>query len=88
MQLGFETTVDDKPETFPADFPMSQIAIYCGWYDENVSGPFTLPKVEFMPGAFAYHLHSFSAATMRSTNPKLVRPAARQGRDLHDGLRQ
>ena len=48
-QLGFETTVDDKPATFPADFPMSQIAIYCGWYDENVSGPFALPKVEFMP---------------------------------------
>ena len=47
---------------------MSQIAIYCGWYDENVSGPFTLPKVEFMPGAFAYHLHSFSAATLRSAN--------------------
>src|SRR5580704_15241556 len=29
-QLGFETTVDDKPETFPADFPMSSIALYCG----------------------------------------------------------
>jgi uncharacterized protein (TIGR03790 family) len=67
-ELGFETTVDKNPATFPADFPMSQIAIYCGWYDENVSGPFALPKVEFMPGAFAYHLHSFSAATMRSTN--------------------
>jgi uncharacterized protein (TIGR03790 family) len=66
-ELGFETTVDDKPETFPASFPMSQIAIYCGWYDSDASGPFTLPKVEFMPGAFAYHLHSFSASTIRST---------------------
>jgi uncharacterized protein (TIGR03790 family) len=27
-ELGFETAVDDKPETFPADFPMSSIAIY------------------------------------------------------------
>ena len=45
---------------------MSQIAIYAGWYDGDVSGPFTLPKVEFMPGAFAYHLHSFSADTLRS----------------------
>ena len=66
-ELGFETTLDDKPETFPASFPMSQIAIYCGWYDSDVSGPFTLPKVEFMPGAFAYHLHSYSAFTIRST---------------------
>ncbi len=65
---GFETVVDDRPETFPADFPMSQIALYCGWYDGNVSGPFTLPRVEFMPGAFAYHLYSFSAATIRDPN--------------------
>jgi uncharacterized protein (TIGR03790 family) len=65
-ELGFETVIDDKPETFPADFPMSQIAIYCGWHDEHVTGPFTLPKVEFMPGAFAYHLFSYSATTLRS----------------------
>jgi uncharacterized protein (TIGR03790 family) len=75
----FETTVDKNPGTFPADFPMSQIAIYCGWYDENVSGPFTLPKVEFMPGAFAYHLHSFSAPTLRSTNQFWVGPLLAKG---------
>ena len=78
-QLGFETTVDKNPATFPADFPMSQIAIYCGWYDQNVSGPFTLPKVEFMPGAFAYHLHSFSAATLRSTNQFWAGPLLAKG---------
>jgi uncharacterized protein (TIGR03790 family) len=66
-ELGFEATVDDKPETFPASFPMSQIAIYCGWYDPDASGPFAQPKVEFMPGAFAYHLHSYSAASIRSS---------------------
>ena len=78
-QLGFETTVDKNPATFPADFPMSQIAIYCGWYDGNVSGPFALPKVEFMPGAFAYHLHSFSANTLRSTNENWVGPLLAKG---------
>ncbi len=77
--LGFETTVDNKPETFSMDFPMSQIAIYCGWYDVNVSGPFTLPKVEFMPGAFAYHLHSFSAATLRSENQNWCGPLLAKG---------
>jgi uncharacterized protein (TIGR03790 family) len=78
-ELGFETTLDDKPETFPVDFPMSQIAIYCGWYDVNVSGPFTLPRVEFMPGAFAYHLHSFSAATLRSVNQHWCGPLLAKG---------
>ena len=78
-ELGFETTLDDKPETFSLDFPMSQIAIYCGWYDVNVSGPFTLPRVEFMPGAFAYHLHSFSAATLRSVNQHWCGPLLAKG---------
>ena len=67
-RFGFETVVDDNPGTFPAAFPMSQIALYAGWYDINVSGPFARPKVEFMPGAFAYHLHSYSAQTLRATN--------------------
>ena len=78
-QLGFETTVDKNPDTFQSDFPMSQIAIYCGWYDGNVSGPFVLPKVEFMPGAFAYHLHSSSAVTLRSTNQFWVGPLLAKG---------
>ena len=78
-QLGFETTVDDQPETFPASFPMSHIAIYCGWYDANASGPFALPKVEFMPGAFAYHLHSFSASTLRSASDNWCGPLLARG---------
>ena len=77
--MGFETILDEKPETFPASFPMSQIAIYCGWDDEHVSGPFTLPRVEFMPGAFAYHLHSFSAATLRSADKNWCGPLLAKG---------
>lgn len=77
--MGFETTLDDKPETFPASFPMSQIAIYCGWYDENAGGPFALPAVEFMPGAFAYHLHSFSADTIRSATEHWCGPLLAKG---------
>ena len=76
---GFETTVDENASTFPADFPMSQIAIYCGWYDENASGPFAQQSVEFMPGAFAYHLHSFSASTVRSSTERWVGPLLAKG---------
>ncbi len=78
-ELGFETTVDNLPETFPASFPLSQIAIYCGWYDGNVSGPFAASQVEFMPGAFAYHLHSFSASTLRSTHENWAGPLLARG---------
>jgi len=68
QRYGFETVLDEKPETFSAGFPMPQVALYAGWYDQAVSGPFTQPSVEFMPGAFAYHLYSFSAQTIRSTS--------------------
>jgi uncharacterized protein (TIGR03790 family) len=76
---GFSPIVDTNPATFQADFPMSQIAIYAGWYSENVDGPFALPTVEFMPGAFAYHLHSFSAATLRSATEHWCGPLLAKG---------
>jgi len=58
---------------------MSHIAFYAGWYDENVSGPFAQPTVEFVPGAFAYHLHSFSAASLRTTHKNWVGPLLAKG---------
>jgi uncharacterized protein (TIGR03790 family) len=76
---GYQTIMDTNAATFPADSTMSQIAFYCGWYDENASGPFAQPTVEFMPGAFAYHLHSFSASTIRSTSQRWVGPFLAKG---------
>jgi uncharacterized protein (TIGR03790 family) len=84
-RMGFETLVDDNPGTFAASFPMSHIAFYMGWYDSNVSGPFTRPTVEFMPGAFAYHLHSYSAATLRSTTQNWVGPLLAKGATITMG---
>jgi uncharacterized protein (TIGR03790 family) len=78
-QLGFETVVDENGDVWPASFPMSHVAIYAGWYREHVAGPFTLPKVEFVPGAFAYHLHSFSANSLRTTNHNWVGPLIAKG---------
>jgi uncharacterized protein (TIGR03790 family) len=80
-QAGLETVVDTNEATFSRGFPMSQAAFYAGWYDANVSGPFNYPPVEFMPGAFAYHLHSFSARPLRTraqgwAGPLLERGAA------------
>ena len=81
---GFETIVDENPGTFPASFPMSQIGIYIGWYAESACGPFAQPTVEFMPGAFAYHLHSFSAAGIRTTN-RWVGPLLAKGATITMG---
>jgi len=78
-RAGFETVVDSNGGTFPISFPLSQVAFYAGWYDENVSGPFTRPVVEFMPGAFAYHLHSFSAGVVRTAKRQWVGPLLDKG---------
>lgn len=78
-QLGFETEVDTNADPFPASFPMSHIAIYAGWYAGNVCGPLALPHVEFMPGAFAYHLHSFSADTLQSDTSNWCGPLLARG---------
>ncbi len=76
---GFDVETDTNEETFPASYPMSQIAIYAGWYASDACGPFALPKIEFMPGAFAYHLHSFSASTLRSTTQNWCGPLLAKG---------
>ncbi|MEW6304653.1 MAG: TIGR03790 family protein [Verrucomicrobiota bacterium] len=79
VRAGFETAVDEHAGTFTAAFPMSQVALYAGWYDGDVSGPFTRAKVEFMPGAFAYHLHSYSAHEVRNANKFWVGPLLAKG---------
>jgi uncharacterized protein (TIGR03790 family) len=84
-RFGFHVTLDEQEPTFSAGFPMSQIAIYAGWYEGNVSGPFTQPAVEFMPGAFAYHLYSYSATTLRSTNQAWVGPLLAKGATITMG---
>jgi uncharacterized protein (TIGR03790 family) len=71
-QFGFETELDTRAETFHAGYPLSHVALYAGWYDTEVSGPFTRSQVEFMPGAFAYHLYSYSAKTIRSSSNSWV----------------
>jgi uncharacterized protein (TIGR03790 family) len=78
-RFGFETIVDENPGTFPPGFPMSQIALYVGWYAEDACGPFLEPNVEFMPGAFAYHLHSYSAHTLRSSTKNWAGPLLEKG---------
>jgi len=77
--LGFETFVDRNEATLPVGYPMNDVGIYAGWYDANVSGPFTLPSVDFRPGAIAYHLHSFSAAAPRNTDQNWVGPLVAKG---------
>ena len=66
-KAGFFTRVDRAAATFHADVPMPHAAFYFGWYSAAVSGPMARDEFRFAPGAIAYHLHSGSAARIRTT---------------------
>lgn len=83
--FGFETTVEETGSLFPESFPLSQVAFYAGWYTESVAGAFAPLDVEFMPGAFAYHLHSFSAGALRTTNRNWTGPLLARGATISMG---
>ena len=64
---GIPTIVDRFNDTFPTNYPMTEAALYFGWYAGHVDGPFLNPAFHFRRGAIAVHLHSFSASQL--TNP-------------------
>ena len=60
-------------------FPASHIAFYAGWYGINVEGVFAESTVEFMPGAIAYHLHSFNGSMIRDAHARWIGPFINKG---------
>lgn len=76
---GVPTVFEDTPAIFPDGYPMTDCALYYGWYAGNVTGPFTQPGFRFVPGAIAVHIHSFSANTLRDPNANWVAPLLTKG---------
>ena len=54
-------------------------AIYMGWYRQNAYGPWREAKWSVPPGAIGFHLHSFSATTVRSTSKGWLGAFVNQG---------
>jgi uncharacterized protein (TIGR03790 family) len=67
-KTGIPTVADRFPDTYPTNYPMTDAALYYGWYEWNVNGPFLNPRFRFRTGAVAMHLHSFSAEQIRNPN--------------------
>lgn len=68
LEVGIPTVVDRFNDTLPTNYPMTDAALYYGWYEWSVNGPFLNPSFKFKPGAVAMHLHSFSAEQIRDPN--------------------
>lgn len=78
---GYECMLDRQDPVWGIAYPMEDVAVYMGWYEEHAVGPFERADFRFRRGAVAYHLHSSSAATLRSgtqfwAGPLLARGAA------------
>jgi len=66
LNHGIPTVVDRNPETLPSHYPMTQAALYYGWYSGHRDGPLRNPGFMFKQGAVAIHIHSFSAIQLRN----------------------
>ena len=79
QKAGWPVEFDDKPDVLPASDPCNRVALYLGWYHDGAIGPWVTPPHRFVRGAIAYHLHSFSAVTVRSATARWVGPLIAQG---------
>jgi uncharacterized protein (TIGR03790 family) len=70
---------DTLPELFPADYPMAHVAMYLGWYSGGVEGPMARDDFQFLPGAIAVHIHSFSAGSLRDAHEFWAAPLLAHG---------
>ena len=78
-ELGYDLDVDEVPATFPETARMDAPVLYFGWYAASLNGPFALPGFRFPAGAIAVHIHSFSAATLRSATAGWCGPLVARG---------
>jgi uncharacterized protein (TIGR03790 family) len=78
-RAGIPTVVDRFNDTLPKNYPMTEAALYYGWYDWHVSGPFLNPRFKFRKGAVAMHLHSFSAQQLTDAGKNWSGPLLERG---------
>ncbi|HEX4629987.1 MAG TPA: TIGR03790 family protein [Chthoniobacterales bacterium] len=78
-KVGVPLIYEDTPEIFPNSYPMTDCALYYGWYAGTMTGPFTQPDFQFVPGAVAIHIHSFSASTLHDANAGWAGPLLTKG---------
>ncbi|PZR74508.1 MAG: hypothetical protein DLM73_07735 [Chthoniobacterales bacterium] len=78
-KVGVPVISDDAPAIFPDGYPMTDCALYFGWYAQTMAGPFTQPGFQFAPGAIAVHIHSFSARTLKYDNANWAGPLLAKG---------
>lgn len=78
-RAGFAPVIDRQEPLIPLSEPLSDVAVYAGWYDGHINGFVKRDSFRFRPGAIAYHLHSFSARTLRFADKNWAGPLLDRG---------
>lgn len=78
-KVGVPVIYEDTPAIFPDGYPMTDCALYFGWYTDKISGPFNQFDFQFVPGAVAVHIHSFSASTLHDEHANWAGPLLAKG---------
>ncbi len=63
---GIPVYADRNKEILRNHWPLPDTILYFGWYIDQCSGALGSAEFKFKPGAIACHLHSFSAASLRT----------------------
>jgi uncharacterized protein (TIGR03790 family) len=78
-ELGFDGDIESTSATFGPAARFDAPGFYFGWYAGGLNGPFARDGFEFPPGAIALHIHSASAATLRSARAGWAGPLVARG---------
>jgi uncharacterized protein (TIGR03790 family) len=76
---GVPVILDNMPDILPSGFPVTEAAIYYGWYASNISGAMASDDLSFRRGAVAVHIHSYSASTLRNSSARWCAPLIARG---------
>ena len=79
LKAGFDCVLDEDPKVFQDTAQVTDAVLYFGWYTRNIEGALAHPDFRFRPSAAAYHLHSTSAGTLRSSERNWTGPLIARG---------
>ncbi len=78
-KVGIPVYIDREPALVGDFWPLPDTILYFGWYTGQISGALSSPSFKFKRGAVACHLHSFSAAVIRTHDQAWAGPLLSKG---------
>jgi uncharacterized protein (TIGR03790 family) len=76
---GVPVILDKMPDILPAGYPVTDAALYYGWYAGSISGAMASAEASFRRGAIAVHIHSYSAASLQNPSMHWCAPLIARG---------